>query len=126
MREEISCDDQITFNLLEDVPMVRAFWHSQDGNVAVTFTIALLPLLTAVGGAVDYTLTSLKAAELQSALDSAALAIATKLDSGLSRDELATIGEDQFRANTRQTAETATFSYIDPSSIPMLMAAAND
>lgn len=90
----------------------------------MTFTIALFPLLTAVGGAVDYSLTSLKAAELQSALDSAALAIATKLDSGLSRDELAAIGEDQFRANARLTAETATFNYIDPSSTPMLMAAA--
>ena len=49
--------------------------------MAALFALSAVPLLAAVAGAVDYTMTSTKASEVQSALDAAALAIASKVAS---------------------------------------------
>ena len=46
---------------------------AQGGNVMATFALALIPIVGAVGGAVDYSRASSARAAMQSALDSAAL-----------------------------------------------------
>jgi Flp pilus assembly protein TadG len=45
---------------------------AQSGNVMVTFALALIPIMGAVGGAVDYSRASSARAATQAALDSAA------------------------------------------------------
>jgi Flp pilus assembly protein TadG/uncharacterized protein YegL len=49
------------------------FARSTKGNVAVIFALALVPLITAVGCAVDYSTTMVTRTKIQSALDSAIL-----------------------------------------------------
>lgn len=53
----------------------RAFAHAEQGNVAVIFAIALIPLLGLVGMAIDYARASGAQATLQAAADSTALAM---------------------------------------------------
>ena len=53
---------------------VRTFGAAKDGNVAMVFGLALLPLMTGVGAAVDYSRANAGRAAMQSALDSALLA----------------------------------------------------
>jgi Flp pilus assembly protein TadG len=52
---------------------VKTFGARQDGNVAVLFGIAILPIMACVGAAVDYTHASSIKAAMQAALDSTAL-----------------------------------------------------
>src|SRR5437868_3983198 len=65
---------------------VGRFCRDPRGNVAVIFAITLLPILAAIGGAIDYSIASSQRTKIQAALDSAILAgaIAGKqsLDSG--------------------------------------------
>ena len=96
--------------------MLRAFYSCKSGNLATIFALSAVPLLVALAGAVDYTMTSLKASEVQSALDASALAIATKYYSGMSYTELAAFGEDHFRANANLTGAAAKFTYVKPGS----------
>ena len=51
------------------------FISAKDGNVAVIFAIALLPVLGIVGAAIDYTRASAARSAIQAALDSTALMI---------------------------------------------------
>ena len=53
--------------------MLRRFWKSQQGNVAPMLGLAIIPLLGAVGAAVDYTRASAARTQFQAALDSTAL-----------------------------------------------------
>lgn len=53
--------------------MLRRFASSQDGNVAIIFGFALIPLIAFVGAAVDYSRANAVKAEMQGALDSVAL-----------------------------------------------------
>jgi Flp pilus assembly protein TadG len=66
---------------------LKAFGVRQDGNVAVLFGIAILPIMAAVGSAVDYTHASSVKTAMQAALDSTALMLsrdaATKDDGQL-------------------------------------------
>ncbi|MGE0063658.1 MAG: pilus assembly protein TadG-related protein [Xanthobacteraceae bacterium] len=52
---------------------LRAFNCSRSGNVAITFAIATLPVIGAVGAAVDYSRANSVKAAMQAALDSTAL-----------------------------------------------------
>jgi len=54
--------------------LVSRFHNDSRGNIAVTFTIALLPIVAAVGCAVDYSLATRMKAKLQSAADAASVA----------------------------------------------------
>jgi Flp pilus assembly protein TadG len=55
---------------------LRAFDRSRAGNVAITFAIATLPVIGAVGAAVDYSRANAVKAAMQAALDSTALMLA--------------------------------------------------
>jgi len=54
--------------------LIRRFASDRRGNVALTFAITSVPLLTAVGAGIDYSLATRMKAKLQSAADSAAVA----------------------------------------------------
>lgn len=67
--------------------MQRAFFKNTDGNIAVLFGIAMLPIMSAVGVAVDYSRASAIRASMQSALDSASLMV-SKDATGLTQAEI--------------------------------------
>jgi Flp pilus assembly protein TadG len=60
----------------------RRFPAAKEGNIAVIFTIALLPVLAFVGAAIDYSRANLARSAMQGALDSAALMVSKDLSAG--------------------------------------------
>jgi len=60
----------------------RRFRGDNSGNIAVTFAIALLPVLSAIGCAIDYSLATRIKAKLQSAADSASVAAISQKSAG--------------------------------------------
>src|SRR6195952_410208 len=59
------------------------FVKSSDGNIAVMFAIALAPILTFVGAAIDYTRANSARSSMQAALDSTALMVSKDLSQGI-------------------------------------------
>jgi Flp pilus assembly protein TadG len=59
------------------------FVGAKEGNIAVTFCIALVPILGFVGAAVDYTRANSARSSMQAALDSTALMLSKDLSQGL-------------------------------------------
>ncbi|MDA9473080.1 pilus assembly protein TadG [Bradyrhizobium sp. CCBAU 65884] len=58
------------------------FTTAEQGNIAVIFAIALVPVLSFVGAAIDYSRAAQARASMQSALDSTALMLSRDLSSG--------------------------------------------
>ena len=54
--------------------LISRFRHDKKANVAVIFVVALIPILTAIGCAVDYSLATRMKAKLQAAADAASVA----------------------------------------------------
>ncbi|MDO9562636.1 MAG: pilus assembly protein [Bradyrhizobium sp.] len=52
---------------------IGGFRHDRSGNVAVIFTLALLPILSAIGVAIDYSRATQLRSKLQSAIDAASV-----------------------------------------------------
>lgn len=76
------------------------FKASRSGNVAVIFAIACIPLIAAMGVAVDYTRASQTTSAVQDALDAASLALSR--DAGLStmtNAQIQTFAKNYFAAN---------------------------
>ncbi|MRX32375.1 TadE/TadG family type IV pilus assembly protein [Aminobacter sp. MDW-2] len=86
---------------------MRNFFRSEHGNIAVTTTIAMVPIMTGVAGLVDFVSISNKADRLQNSLDVSALAIATKYYSGMSGDDLKSLGRDFFDSNLARVRNDA-------------------
>ena len=63
--------------------LFRRFAKSENGNIAVLFGITLLPLLSFVGAAIDYTRANNARSSMQAALDSTALMVSKDLSQGL-------------------------------------------
>ncbi|MGY3690423.1 Flp pilus assembly protein TadG [Bradyrhizobium sp. USDA 3240] len=61
---------------------IRRFSKATDGNVAVIFTLAILPIFAFVGAAVDYTRANNARSAMQAALDSTALMLSKDLTMG--------------------------------------------
>ncbi|NPU13665.1 hypothetical protein HL667_28060 [Bradyrhizobium sp. 83012] len=61
---------------------VRRFARDNRGNIAVTFAIALLPILAFVGAGVDYSRANAAKSSMQAALDSTALMLSRDLAQG--------------------------------------------
>ena len=53
--------------------LIGRFRKDRRGNIAVVFAIALLPILSAIGCAVDYSLATRMRAKLQAAADAASV-----------------------------------------------------
>ncbi len=60
---------------------LRRFARARDGNVAITFAIAIIPLLAFVGAAIDYTHANAVRASMQSAVDATGLMISNQASS---------------------------------------------
>jgi Flp pilus assembly protein TadG len=62
--------------------LIRRFRRDSRGNIAVIFGIAIIPIMSAIGCAVDYSLATRVKAKLQSAVDAAAVASISKNSPG--------------------------------------------
>lgn len=62
--------------------IIRRFVHDRRGNIAVIFALSCVPLITAVGCAVDYSMATRVRSKLQSAADSAAVAAVSQKSPG--------------------------------------------
>lgn len=75
------------------------FAAADDGNIAVIFAIALVPLLGFVGAAVDYTRANAARSSMQAALDSTALMVSKDLSQGIiTTSQVATKAQAYFNA----------------------------
>ncbi len=75
---------------------IAQFAHDTRGNFALTFGVAFMPVMLAAGLTVDYTNAVSTRAQLQNALDAAA--IAAGVDDDLTEEERLQIGIDHFSA----------------------------
>ena len=71
------------------IERVARFGKNSSGNIAVLFAVCLVPVLVAVGCAVDYSVANNQRTKMQSALDAAILAgsVAGKADTRFRRQE---------------------------------------
>lgn len=94
---------------------LRRFGRSQDGNIAVVFAIAMVPMIGFIGAAVDYSRANAARSAMQSALDSAALMVAKDDAAGdLTAAQLTTKANTYFTAlytNTDVPSVTLTATY---------------
>ena len=94
---------------------VGRFFSATDGNVAVLFTLAAVPLISFVGVAVDYSRANSARSSMQSALDSTALMVSKDLTSGtITTSQIGTQAQAYFTAlytNADAKSVTVTASY---------------
>jgi Flp pilus assembly protein TadG len=76
---------------------MRRFWSDKEGNIAVLFALALIPVIGALGAAVDYGMANSYRTDMQKALDSTALALSKILPADQST--LDTVGMQYFLAS---------------------------
>jgi len=78
---------------------MRRFWSDREGNVALVFALAAIPIFGAMGAAIDYSMASAYRTDIQKALDATALAL-TKI---MPADQatLDTAGNQFFQANLK-------------------------
>lgn len=63
-------------------PAAGRFAEAREGNIAILFALALLPILSFVGAAIDYSRANNARSSMQAALDSTALMVAKDLTDG--------------------------------------------
>jgi Flp pilus assembly protein TadG len=90
----------------------RRFRDDERGNIAIIFAIALIPILTFVGAAVDYSRANAARSSMQSALDSTALMLSRDLSQGtITTANLTTVANSYFKAlYTDKDAQNPTVS----------------
>jgi Flp pilus assembly protein TadG len=93
----------------------RGFADDKAGNIAVTFAIAMLPILAFIGAAIDYSRANNARTSMQAALDSAALMVSKDDSAGsLTASQLSTKAQAYFAAlynNAEATGVTVTAAY---------------
>jgi Flp pilus assembly protein TadG len=91
------------------------------GNIAVIFAIALVPIISFVGAAIDYSRASSARTSMQAALDSTALMLSKDLSSGLiTTAQISAKAQAYFAAlytNTEATGVSVTATYTASSSM---------
>lgn len=84
--------------------LLGRFARDERGNIAIIFAIALLPILSFVGAAIDYSRATRARTATQGALDSAALMVAKNLSDGkITADQVPTAGAAYFAQLYTQT-----------------------
>jgi len=79
--------------------LIAAFGRSNEGNIAILFGIAVIPIITFVGAAIDYTRANNARSSMQAAMDSTALMLAKDLTEGtISASQIADKADAYFRA----------------------------
>ncbi len=87
---------------------ISRFFASRSGNVAVIFAIACIPLIAAMGVAVDYTRASQATSAMQDALDAASLALSRRADlSTMTQAQIDQFAADYFNANYHESDVTS-------------------
>jgi Flp pilus assembly protein TadG len=77
----------------------RRFAGANEGNIAILFGIAVIPIITFVGAAIDYTRANSARSSMQAALDSTALMLAKDLTEGtITISQIATKADAYFKA----------------------------
>ena len=84
----------------------RAFVSSRRGNVAMIYALALIPLAGAAGAGLDYARAVVVRANMEEAIDSAALAIVST--TGLTNAQMTTLAQQYFNANYKTDASYGT------------------
>jgi Flp pilus assembly protein TadG len=92
---------------------MRRFFSDARGNVAILFALATLPVMGAMGAAVDYSMANAQRTAMQASLDATALALARMMP--LSQNELNQRGMDFFKANLGTTPLSNVTLSITPS-----------
>jgi Flp pilus assembly protein TadG len=94
---------------------LRQFSKADDGNIAIIFVIALIPILGFVGAAVDYSRASAARTSMQTALDSTALMLLRDISSGvISSSQVGAVANSYFSGlytNTDSQVISVTASY---------------
>jgi Flp pilus assembly protein TadG len=94
----------------------RRFAGANEGNIAILFGIAVIPIISFVGAAVDYTRANAARSSMQAALDSTALMLAKDLTEGtINTSQIAAKADAYFRAlftnnETKSITITATYT----------------
>ena len=94
----------------------RRFTGANEGNIAILFGIAVIPIVTFVGAAVDYTRANAARSSMQAALDSTALMLAKDLTEGtITTSQIAAKADAYFKAlytnpETKSITITATYT----------------
>jgi Flp pilus assembly protein TadG len=105
---------------LNRLGLLRRFARATDGNIALTFAVVLVPLISFVGAAVDYTRASAARTSMQAATDSAALMVAKDLSAGtITTSQVAAKAQAYFTAlytNKEATGISVAASYTDANS----------
>lgn len=93
----------------------KRFAKADQGNIAVLFAIAAVPILSFVGAAIDYTRANSARSSMQAALDSTALMLAKDLSDGtITAAQISTKAQAYFAAlytNTDARAVTVSATY---------------
>ena len=91
------------------------FAKAEQGNIAILFAIAAVPILSFVGAAIDYTRANSARSSMQAALDSTALMLAKDLSDGtITASDINTKAQAYFKAlytNTEARAVTVAATY---------------
>jgi Flp pilus assembly protein TadG len=93
--------------------VLNAFRSDAKGNVALTFAVAVIPVLGCIGAAVDFSRANSAKSAMQTALDSTALMLSKNVTT-LTNDQIQTLAQNYFNALfTRPEAKniTVTASY---------------
>jgi Flp pilus assembly protein TadG len=97
----------------------RRFTGANEGNIAILFGIAVIPIITFVGAAVDYTRANSARSSMQAALDSTALMLAKDLTEGtITTSEISAKADAYFKAlytNPEAKSIVITASYTQTS-----------
>jgi Flp pilus assembly protein TadG len=109
--------DTVFFRRLQAA--ARRFTGANEGNIAILFGIAVIPIITFVGAAVDYTRANSARSSMQAALDSTALMLAKDLTEGtITTSQIAAKADAYFKAlytNPETKSITITASYTQNS-----------
>lgn len=118
----------VKFHIRNLARALARFARARDGNIALTFAIALIPMLAFVGAAVDFSHANAIKASMLAALDSTALMTA-KSAASLSSAQVQTSAQSIFLAMfTRPEAKNVTFtaSYSNSGGSSVVVSASAD
>ncbi len=96
--------------------LLGSFGRSDRGNIAVLFAIAVVPVISFVGAAVDYTRANTARTSMQAAMDSTSLMLAKDLQDGtINTSQITQKAQDYFKAlynnpDAKQVGVNATYT----------------
>ncbi|MCP4937122.1 MAG: hypothetical protein GY927_23675 [bacterium] len=77
---------------------MKKFFENTRGNIAVTFAVALVPIVAAAGAAFDYTRLTQNKSIVQEVLDAATMATAVHYQQNGDKNDAESYGKDMFDA----------------------------